>query len=94
MIVKEALKDGLTAAAISMILKAAPEIYKAIDYLIKTGELDADQFKRIGFAAVSGAGEGFIRGTVSALLAVKRATFGKDNVTRFYLDDEPISEKT
>ena len=30
-------------------------------YLIKTGELDADQFKRIGFAAVSGAGEGFIR---------------------------------
>ena len=69
MIVKEALKDGLTAAAISMILKAAPEIYKAIDYLIKTGELDADQFKRIGFAAVSGAGEGFIRGTVAAAIS-------------------------
>ena len=34
MIVKEALKDGLTAAAISMILKAAPEIYKAITYLM------------------------------------------------------------
>ena len=35
-----------------------------------------------------------IDSVVSALLAVKRATFGKDNVTRFYLDDEPISEKT
>lgn len=35
-----------------------------------------------------------IDSVVSALLAVKRATFGKDNVTRFYLNDEPISEKT
>ena len=35
-----------------------------------------------------------IDSVVSALLAVKRATFGKDNVTRFYLDDEPASEKT
>ncbi len=69
MIVKEALKDGLTAAAISMILKAAPEIYKAIDYLIKTGEVDSEQFKRIGFAAISGAGEGFIRGTVAATIS-------------------------
>lgn len=25
---------------------------------------------------------------------VKGQDFGKDNVTRFYLDDEPISEKT
>lgn len=69
MIVKEALKDGLTAAAISMVLRVAPEIYKAIDYLIKTGEIDADQFKQIGFAAVSGAGEGFIRGTVAAAIS-------------------------
>lgn len=27
---------------------------------------------------------------VSALLAVKRATFGKDNLTRFYLEDESL----
>lgn len=69
MIVKDALKDGLTAAAITMILKVAPEIYKAIEYLIKNGEVDAEQFKKIGFAAVSGAGEGFIRGTVAAAIS-------------------------
>ncbi|HHU53643.1 MAG TPA: hypothetical protein GXZ43_06175 [Clostridiaceae bacterium] len=79
MIVKEALKDGLTAAAISMILKVAPEIYKAIDYLIKNGEVDAEQFKRIGIAAVSGAGEGFIRGTVAAAISYccKSGMFGE-----------------
>lgn len=69
MIVKEALKDGLTAAAITMIIKVAPEIYKAIDYLIKTGEVDTNQFRRIGFAAVSGTVEGFIRGTVAAAIS-------------------------
>lgn len=69
MIVKEALKDGLTAAAISMILKVAPEIYKAIDYLIKNGEIDGEQFKKVGFAAVTGACEGFVRGTVAAVIS-------------------------
>lgn len=69
MIVKEALKDGLTAAAITMILKVAPEIYRAIEYLIENGEVDSEQFKKIGFAAVSGAGEGFIRGTVAAAIS-------------------------
>jgi len=69
MIIKEALKDGLSAAVISMVLKTAPEIYKAIDYLIKTGEVDGAQFKKIGFAAVTGAGEGFVRGTVAAAIS-------------------------
>ncbi len=69
MIVKEAMKDGLTAATISMILKVAPEIYKAIDFLIKNGEIDVNRFKKIGFVAVTGAGEGFIRGTVAAAIS-------------------------
>jgi hypothetical protein len=69
MIIKEALKDGLTAAVISMVLKTAPEIYKAIDYLIKNGEVETEQLKKIGFAAVSGAGEGFIRGTIAAAIS-------------------------
>lgn len=82
MIVKEALKDGLTAEAISMVLKTAPEIYKAIDYLIKTGEIDADQFKKIGFAAVSGAGESFIKGAVAAAISYscKSGMLGKEMV--------------
>ena len=67
-IMKAALKDGFTAAAITMVLKVAPEIYKAIDYLIKTGNINLVQFKKIGFAAVTGAGEGFIRGAVASRL--------------------------
>lgn len=67
-IMKQSFKAGMTAATISMMLKVAPEIYKAISFLIKNGELDEKQFRKIGFAAVSGAGEGFIRGTVSASL--------------------------
>lgn len=69
MIVREALKDGLTAAAVSMILKVAPEIYKAIEYLIRNGEVESEQLNKIGLAAISGAGEGFLRGTVAAAIS-------------------------
>lgn len=67
---KEAFKSGLSAATISMVLAVGPEIYKAIDYLIKNGELEEKQFQRIGFAALKGGGEGFIRGTVSAAITI------------------------
>lgn len=67
-IMSQAMKAGLTAATITMILKVAPEIYKSIEYLIQMGEVDGDAFKRIGFAAVSGTGEGFVRGTIAAAL--------------------------
>ena len=58
----------MTAATISIVLKVAPEIYKAIDYLIKNGYVDKEQFKKIGFTALSGGAEGFVRGSVSAAL--------------------------
>lgn len=67
---KEAFKSGLNAATISMVLAVGPEIYKAIDYLIKNGELEEKQFQRIGFAALKGSSEGFIRGTVSAAITI------------------------
>lgn len=67
-IMSQALKAGLTAATISMVLKVAPEIYKAVEYLIKMGEVDEESFKKIGFAAVTGAGEGFVRGTIAAAI--------------------------
>lgn len=67
-IMQQAFKAGLTAATISVVLKVAPEIFKAIDYLIKNGYVDKEQFKKIGFAALSGGAEGFIRGSVSAAL--------------------------
>ena len=67
-ILKQAYKAGLTAATISLVLRVAPEIWNAIAYLIKNGEIEEDQFKKIGFAAITGAGEGFVRGTVSAAI--------------------------
>ena len=67
-ILKQAYKAGLTAATISMALRVAPEIWNAIAYLIKNGEIEEGQFKKIGFAAITGAGEGFVRGTVSAAI--------------------------
>lgn len=67
---REAFKSGLTAATISVVLNVAPEIYKAIDYLIKNGELDEKQFQRIGFAVLKGGSEGFVRGTVSAAMTI------------------------
>lgn len=67
-ILKQACKAGLTAATISMVLKVAPEIWNAVVYLIQNGEVDENQFKKIGFAAITGAGEGFVRGTVSAAI--------------------------
>lgn len=67
-IIQQAFKAGLTAATISVVLKVSPEIIKAIDYLMKNGEINAEQFKKIGFAAVSGGAEGFIRGSVSAAI--------------------------
>lgn len=65
-ILSQAMKAGLTAATISIVLKVAPEIYKAISYLIKNGEIQEGQLKQIGFSAISGGAEGFVRGTVAA----------------------------
>ena len=79
MVVKESLQAGVSAAVISMVLKIGPEIYKAIDYLIKNGEIEENQFKKIGFSAVTGASEGFIRGTIAAAISAgcKAGVFGE-----------------
>ena len=44
-LLKQALKAGYTTAAITVAVQLAPEIYKAIDFLIKNGELDLSQVK-------------------------------------------------
>ena len=63
-----------------MVLKVAPEIIKAIEYLIKNGELDEKQFQKIGFAALTGASEGFIRGSVSAAITTAaKQVMGRGN---------------
>lgn len=67
-VLKQAFKSGLSAATISMVLKVAPEIFKAIEYLAKNGQIDEEQFKKIGFATLEGASEGFVRGAISATI--------------------------
>lgn len=68
LMMKEAYKAGVWATTISLVLKIGPEIFRTIDYLIKNGEIKKDQFKNIGFAAVSCSSEGFIRGSVAAAI--------------------------
>ena len=65
---KDSLKASMSAAAISLALKVGSEIFKTIDCLIKNGEIDEEQFKRIGFAALSDSAEGFVRGTISSAI--------------------------
>lgn len=67
-IIKQGVKSGMSAAVISFVLKTAPEIYKCLEQLIQNGEIDEEQFRKLGFAALSGSSEGFIRGFVTASL--------------------------
>ena len=67
-ILRQSCKAGMSAAVITMALKTGPEIIKAIHYLIESGEVDEEQFKTIGFKALTSSSEGFIRGTVSAAI--------------------------
>ncbi len=78
-ILKSALKAGASAAAISAALKVAPEVYRAIDYLIETGELDDEHLRTIGAAACDGAATGFVTGSATAAItaAAGKGVFGE-----------------
>lgn len=78
-LVAQALKAGATAAAISAAAKMAPEIYRAIDYLIAEGELDEDSLRAIGAATLDGGTTGFINGSATAAITVaaSKGVFGQ-----------------
>lgn len=59
------MKAGLTAATITAITQLVPELYKAIDYLIKHGEIDVNQLKKAGGKVISTSGEAFLRGSIA-----------------------------
>ena len=69
-LLKQALKAGYTAAAVTVAFQLAPEIYKAIDYLIKQGELDIQQIKMMGTKDISAGAESFLRGAVASSLKI------------------------
>lgn len=68
MILQEAFKAGMSSAIISTVMKVAPEIIKALSKLIEEGNIDKEDFDKMGFVALSGSAEGFVRGTVTAAL--------------------------
>lgn len=75
----QALKAGLTAAAITAITQIVPELYKAIDYLIKHGEIDVKQLKQSGKAILSASGESFLRGSIAfgVQMTLQEGLFGE-----------------
>lgn len=92
-IMNQAFKAGLSAALVSVVLKIAPEICGIICRLIKEGEVDAEQLKRLGFAALSGGTEGFVRGTVAAAITTA-CKAGKMGATLKALDPSMIGAVT
>ena len=69
-LLKQALKAGYTTAAITVALQLAPEIYKAVDFLIKNGEIDLAQVKHMGEKGITASAEGFLRGSIAASLQI------------------------
>lgn len=69
-IMQHALTAGFTSAVITLVLQMGPEIYKALDYLLKNGEITLDQIKSVGLKALSSSAEGFIRGSISASITI------------------------
>lgn len=77
--VNQALKAGLTAASITAITQLVPELYKAIDYLIKHGEIDINGLKKSGKKVISTSGEAFLRGSIAygVEMAIQEGLLGK-----------------
>lgn len=69
-LLKQALKAGYTTAAITVAFQLAPEIYKTIDFLIRHGEINVQQIKRMGTKGISAGAEGFLRGSISSSLLI------------------------
>lgn len=78
-ILQQALKAGMTAAVISLVLQLAPDIYRAIEYLVKNGEIDIEQLKETGVKALTASATGFLRGSVACglTIACKAGKLGK-----------------
>ncbi|WP_443739982.1 hypothetical protein [Treponema sp.] len=66
----EALKAGMSAAVISAVLSAAPEIYKMIEQLIDSGKIDKDDLLGSGGKILSASSEAFLKGGISAALTI------------------------
>lgn len=73
---KDSIKAGLSSGITNLIFTIIPEIYKIIDYLIKTGELDKDDLKELGIDSTKSFSKGFLYGSVSCLM-INLSNIGK-----------------
>ena len=92
-ILEQAFKAGLSAALISVVLEIAPKICGIIIAMLKDEEINAEQFKELGFAAIRGGAEGFIRGYVAGAITVA-CEAGKFGATLKNLDPSVIGAIT
>lgn len=83
-IFREAIRAGVSAAAISMIIILAPIIVNSLSKLIANGELSPEELRQNGLTALSSTGKGFINGSVTAALiaACKTEKLG-ENLLKF-----------
>ena len=68
-ILKQSLKTGCTAAAVSFAIAITPKVLSALDYLIKAGEVDPDLLLN-GVSALGKGAEGFLSGFVTSELVI------------------------
>lgn len=69
-IIEQAIKAGMSAAVITTAFKVAPVLYEIVCRLKNSGNVDEEQFRKLGIKAFYGAGEGFIRGSVAAAITI------------------------
>jgi hypothetical protein len=69
-IMKQAHGAGLSAALISVVLEVAPELLKIITKLFRDGDINTEDFKSIGFAALKGSSLGYVRGSFAAAITI------------------------
>ena len=67
-VMNESLRAGMSAAAMSAVLEAAPVVIEAVRHLIAEGEFDDIALAHGASAAVSGAAKGFLIGTMTAAI--------------------------
>lgn len=65
---KEGVEAGKSAAIITLVLNMAPHLYQCLEKLISDGRLNEEELRNLGFVAIKGAGQGFLRGFVAGTI--------------------------
>lgn len=67
-IMKQAVRAGLSAAALAAALEAAPAVVTTAQHLVEEGRLNLGDLEAVGTSVASGGADGFLTGSVTAAL--------------------------